>query len=106
MWWLFGGKPTPVPRPICALLSHMADLALSSGVPKPVITIDGWAGYMLADAVGAEVGCGWSDLIPHREPGLIMMYDGIKVVARREQICKHEVDGWREHFGPLADIWS
>lgn len=30
----------------------------------------------------------------------------IEIVARRPESCQHAVDGWRDHFGVLAGIWS
>lgn len=59
-----------------------------------------------------SIGCDEADLVPRAADmavgqfATVCQYDGVKIVVRRVDICQHEVDGWREHFGPLADIWS
>lgn len=91
-------------------LSHLADHAKILKRPLPIIETDLETACRLAELLASDLGCYRSDLTPRdpleRAVGVVAMFDGIKIVARLPRSCKHEVDGWREHFGPLADIWS
>jgi hypothetical protein len=84
-------------------LSRLADNAQVHGAPLPIIETDVLSAIELVSMIARDTGylAGSS-----RSPDYVGMFDGVKIVARSPQSCKHEVDGWREHFGPLAEIWS
>lgn len=101
--------PTPASKPV-DLIDALLALATQARLdcrPLPVIEMDFRSARQFAELVAQSIGCHLYDLQPNDRPdGCVAMFDGVKIVARRPQVCKHEVDGWREHFGPLAEIWS
>lgn len=87
---------------LSGLLMDLAERARILRNPAPVIETDMVSAIVLADALQRELpGFRW---VP--DGNVIAMLDGVKIVARHSNICKREVDGWRDHFGALADIWS
>lgn len=88
-------------------LSRLSDHAKMDNRPDPVITTDRDSARFIMRLIEEDIGGDLSLGSRPRDwtPGVMGMFDGIKIVAGSRQICKHEVDGWREHFGLLADIW-
>lgn len=115
MSWAKWGQRGDLPEapwsryPIGDMLLRMSKHAREQGIPLPVIEMPLWAAQIFGSAVASEMNTVLSRLTPieqYRKERIVLMYDGIKIVARRPQTCQPAVDGWREHFGPLADIWS
>lgn len=88
------------PVTLLEALSRIADTAALYRQPAPVIETDRASAQALASMIVMATG---EPRLRH-QPDCIAMFDGVKIVARRPEVCKHEVD-WREHFGPLAEIW-
>jgi hypothetical protein len=87
--------------------AKMGDAARLEGRPLPVIATDVFSARILIEAVAGDLGCPVGSLMRSEKGSPVFgMYDGIKIIALPAEACKHEVDGWREHFGPLAEIWS
>lgn len=91
---------------LSAAFGVLADDALLNNRAPPVIETDLFSAVRLAELVCRDIGCGAGDLMPGPSSEYVLMFDGVKIVARRPQICKHQVDEWRDHFGALAAIWS
>lgn len=100
-------------RNIQILFSELANFARERSLPIPVIELHPSIAQRLADMLAAEIGDpaffgnrGCAMHTAGRPVWLFGSFDGVSIIAPRAKTCKHEVDGWREHFGPLADIWS
>lgn len=98
--------------PLADLMAQLSDSAMMANRPPPVIETDLASAMLFASLLAQDIGCSLRELTPavlgddRSSANFLIQFDGVKIVARRVDICKHEVDGWREHFGPLADIWS
>jgi hypothetical protein len=91
------------PRPIHFIVAAMADKARIERRPAPVIETDYESAKILCEAICDSLGCRLGDLSgPAVNTPYMMMFDGVKIVARRIP----PQDLYREHFGVLADIWS
>jgi hypothetical protein len=105
----FRERARPAHPSLADVLGCLADAARVKGLPLPVIETDYESARELRYLLAQSIGCRLDDLLPPGWPRAnrcIAMFDGVKIIARRPQSCKHEVDGWREHFGLLAEIWS
>jgi hypothetical protein len=96
---------------VMLLFNRIADEAKLQKRSDPVIATDLLTATLIAEALAEDLDCPLNELRPYGQgyigdPGWLYRFDGIKIVALTPEICKHEVDGWREHFGPLAEIWS
>jgi hypothetical protein len=81
-------------------LSRMADDARMHGRSIPFIHTDVHSAMILAKVLADEIGCTRSDLTP-RSGDCVAMFDGVSIVA-----MPAPRDGYREHFGALADIYA
>jgi hypothetical protein len=75
------------------------------GRPTPVIRSDSSTLLALGSALAEEIGCSLSDLRQFNEPGSLFMYDGVRFEIDRSPPVA-VTDAWREHFGPLTEIYN
>lgn len=103
-------KPPNHRVPLSELMVRLAANATIKGREAPVIETDFESAKLFAILLAQDIGAPLRDLVPAAamlgRADCLIQFDGVKIVARPVDICKQEVDGWREHFGPLADIWS
>lgn len=78
-------------------ISRMADDARMQGRSMPVIRTDIHSAMILAKVLADEIGC---NLMP-RSRDCVAMLDGVSIVA-----MPAPRDGYREHFGALAEIYD
>lgn len=91
---------------------EMANRARELRAPAPIIATDLESAKILASIIADHAGTIVGQFMPRPldiVAGVgwtLCQYDGVKIVVRTDDPCQPAVDGWREHFGPLAEIWS
>ena len=90
------------PVTVAGLFHRIRRAADMIGDPAPIIYTDFGTAAEIRAALVDDLQCRGADLISASDPLSVMQFDGVRV---RFLPDRPEV-GWREHFGPLADIWS